>query len=71
MCRSLAQQYCGPGCVWPPEGHADMFPFNDQIDSQFKWSHLSVNIDAEIATAYFFHLLIAYNIDVDYVEELL
>lgn len=38
-----------------------MFPFNDRIDSQLKWSHISVNIDAEIATAYLFHVWIVYD----------
>ncbi len=27
-----------------------MFPFNDHIDSQLKWSHICVNIDVEIVT---------------------
>lgn len=32
------------------EGHSDMFPFNDHIDPQFKWSHVFVNIDVEIVS---------------------
>lgn len=38
-----------------------MFPSNDHIDSQFKWSHVFVNIDVEIVTVSWFHLSIVYD----------
>lgn len=34
-----------------PEGHSDVFPFSDRIDSQLKWSRISVHTPVEIATA--------------------